>query len=353
MRAHTYMNELLSKVEDLAEVRAVQAIKYSVLNGFGILVLTGGSDQLEIQANHVIYASIDPSTIYTQFHRSSTPIPTDCTHAHEGKHVRVDVDRHIVAARRARVRQSGGHPRKAAFALCSHPVARPVAMARAYTARSGEGCDGNEREGGVQVVCCGSRGIGTSKRRARRAGACGQASSAEARQRSGQCTQGSTRVAVRWVQGRAGVVRGRADCGPAGEPGRGERCCSMNERMLHAPARAHRAHTTGGERDWVRCWKRRCAATLSGAKAGAPRGKLDDAGGRGTKGMQAAGQASARAGALLGVVSARRGADVAGHTEQPGAGVGRRSRHETVRGSSMSFGVVAQRLTDNTYLPGV
>jgi hypothetical protein len=35
MLARTYMNEVLSKIEDLAEVRVVRAIKYSVLNGFG------------------------------------------------------------------------------------------------------------------------------------------------------------------------------------------------------------------------------------------------------------------------------------------------------------------------------
>jgi hypothetical protein len=35
MLVRTYMNKVLSKVEDLGEVRLVHAIKYSVLNGFG------------------------------------------------------------------------------------------------------------------------------------------------------------------------------------------------------------------------------------------------------------------------------------------------------------------------------
>jgi hypothetical protein len=35
LTACTYMNEVLLKVEDLAEFRLVRAIKYSVLNGFG------------------------------------------------------------------------------------------------------------------------------------------------------------------------------------------------------------------------------------------------------------------------------------------------------------------------------
>jgi hypothetical protein len=43
----------------------------------------------------------------------------------------VHVVRHIVAARRARVRQGGGHPCKAVSALCSHRVACPVTVARA------------------------------------------------------------------------------------------------------------------------------------------------------------------------------------------------------------------------------
>jgi hypothetical protein len=65
----------------------------------------------------------------------------------------VHVDHHVVAARRARVRQGGGHPCKAVSALCLHPVACPWPWRergvgtlsvdeRAYTARSGGGCCG-------------------------------------------------------------------------------------------------------------------------------------------------------------------------------------------------------------------
>jgi hypothetical protein len=35
MLARTYMNKVLLKVEDLAEVQLVRAIKYSVLDSFG------------------------------------------------------------------------------------------------------------------------------------------------------------------------------------------------------------------------------------------------------------------------------------------------------------------------------
>jgi hypothetical protein len=86
----------------------------------------------------------------------------------------------------------------------------------------------------------------------------------EVRQASARCAE---RLAL-WFA----VVRGCADYGPVGEPGRSERCSSMNERMLHAPARAHGAHTTGGEQE------------RQGGQAG-----IYDAGGRGTKGVRASG----------------------------------------------------------------
>ncbi|KAJ7886844.1 hypothetical protein B0H14DRAFT_2563153 [Mycena olivaceomarginata] len=66
----------------------------------------------------------------------------------------VHMDCRIVAARHARVRQGGGHPRKAVSALCLHPVlshaprghgasggvGTPSVDEHAYTARSGESC---------------------------------------------------------------------------------------------------------------------------------------------------------------------------------------------------------------------
>jgi hypothetical protein len=87
---------------------------------------------------------------------------------------------------------------------------------------------------------------------------------------------GAERIAL-WFA----VVRRRANCGPAGEPGRSERRSSTNERTVHIRRAGSRIGCGAG-----RGGAQHCQAPQKRERRGASQ---YDVGGRGTKGVRASG----------------------------------------------------------------
>ncbi|KAJ7851840.1 hypothetical protein B0H14DRAFT_2581246 [Mycena olivaceomarginata] len=222
----------------------------------------------------------------THARKSSGVQQPSCRRATSGLMTSSACGSHIVAAQHARVQQGGGHPWKAASALCSHPVTCPMAVAQAGYGHAERG-----RTAAAAAVAGGARGAAQKQAGWMHAWSRVSVSAIGAQVRGAECRRkqvahvesgehagklvmqkrasgvgsacgGSTRVAVCGVQCGAGGTTGErmvcgADCAvvrscegarglwASGEPGRSERCLSTNECMLHALARAHGAYGWG------------------------------------------------------------------------------------------------------------